>query len=285
MKLCIGMPVYNGKNTIRASIKSILSQGISDFELVISDNGSTDSTLQAIDDAVSGDSRVRILRQRHNLGAAVNFECVVRESESTFFMWAACDDLWSPDYLRKSLTILEQDMQAGFVMPSFKLQSRHLKISKRMDLTLFDFVASEDRDARVLSFANLHPMSHKCNLVYSLFRREVIEHALDQQDISDDGMLSLVLLSSARGSVLSGYRFRKCYPWLWPGAMRGVARLFGRGPDELASRRLIKDHYQRASDYLPEYQKEMGMIMETMGPDSYGRRYNVLDPSELGIKF
>jgi glycosyltransferase involved in cell wall biosynthesis len=283
MKLCIGMPVYNGKNTIRASIKSILSQEFSDFELVISDNGSTDGTLQAIDAAVSGDSRVRILRQQHNLGAAGNFECVLRESKSTFFMWAACDDLWSPDYLSHSLAMLEEDMQVGFVMPSFKLHSRRLKISKCMDLTLFDFVTSGDRGARVLSFANLHPMSHKCNLVYSLFRREVIEHALDQQDISDDGMLSLVLLASARGSVLSGYRFRKCYPWLWPGAMSGVARLLGRGPDELDSRQSIKDHYQRASEHLPEYQKEMQMIMETMAPDSYGRRYNVVDPSELGF--
>ena len=284
MKLCIGMPVYNGKNTIRASIKSILSQGISDFELVISDNGSTDSTLQAIDDAVSGDSRVRILRQPHNLGAASNYECVLRESKSTYFMWAACDDLWSPDYLRQSLTMLEQDMEAGFVMPSFKLQSRHLRISKRMDSSLFDFVTSEDRGVRVLSFANLHPMSHKCNLVYSLFRREVIENALEQQEISDDGMLSMVLLASARGRVLSGYRFRKCYPWLWPGTMRGVARLLGRGPDELAFRRSIQNHYQRVTDYFPEYQEELGMILETMGPDSYGRRYNVLDPSELDIK-
>lgn len=95
----IGMPVYNGENYISEALDSLLAQTFTDFELIISDNASTDGT-QAICEAYARkDGRIRYLRQDKNLGFGNNFEYVLDYSTGKYFMWAAHDDMWAPNWL------------------------------------------------------------------------------------------------------------------------------------------------------------------------------------------
>jgi glycosyltransferase involved in cell wall biosynthesis len=104
-RLSIGMPVYNGEAYIREAIESLLAQTFTDFELVISDNASTDATPAICRTYADQDSRVRYLRQSSNLGAAQNFRFVLQAArESEYFMWAACDDTWSKNWIESLLT-------------------------------------------------------------------------------------------------------------------------------------------------------------------------------------
>lgn len=67
------MPAHNGHRYIGAAIRSILAQSYGDFELIIVDDGSTDSTLARVRDAVGGDARVRLIsREKRGLVASLN---------------------------------------------------------------------------------------------------------------------------------------------------------------------------------------------------------------------
>ncbi len=72
----IGLPVYNGDNFLAEAIDSILRQTMEDFELIISDNASTDRTEEICREYAAGDSRIRYYRNESNLGAMANYNLV-----------------------------------------------------------------------------------------------------------------------------------------------------------------------------------------------------------------
>ncbi|WP_201766973.1 glycosyltransferase family 2 protein [Chrysiogenes arsenatis] len=108
-KISIGMPVYNGENSIKKAIESIIQQTFTDFELIISDNASIDGTESICIEYAAKDKRIRYVRQRMNLGAIANFQFVLDEAVGEYFMWAAADDIRSLDFLELNLTFLEKN--------------------------------------------------------------------------------------------------------------------------------------------------------------------------------
>lgn len=95
----IGMPVYNGAKFICNALDSLLAQTFTNFELIISDNASTDNTEAICKRYSESDSRIRYVRQIVNLGAIGNFQYVLDEAVGEYFMWAAYDDLRSPEFI------------------------------------------------------------------------------------------------------------------------------------------------------------------------------------------
>ena len=108
-KVSIGLPVRNGEDTLRIAIDSLLAQDYQDFELIISDNASTDETSKICLDYARRDSRVQFRRNDTNVGAAENFNGVFRSSRGKYFMWAAHDDRWHSSYVGRCLAGLEQN--------------------------------------------------------------------------------------------------------------------------------------------------------------------------------
>lgn len=108
-RLSIGMPVYNGERYIREALDSILAQTYTDFELIISDNASTDKTELICREYASKDSRIRYYRNEKNIGANLNFNRVFLLSSGEYFKWAAYDDLLSPDFLTSCIHALDED--------------------------------------------------------------------------------------------------------------------------------------------------------------------------------
>ncbi len=95
----IGMPVYNGEKYLDAALAALSAQTFSDLQILISDNASTDATPDIISSWAARDPRITFHRQQENLGAKLNFEWVLRNSGSKWFMFASYDDLWSPNYV------------------------------------------------------------------------------------------------------------------------------------------------------------------------------------------
>jgi len=81
-KVVIGLPVYNGQKYLGAAIESHLSQSFGDFDLVISDNGSTDATPQICADFAAKDKRVKFLRSAENRGILWNHRRVLDAIQS-----------------------------------------------------------------------------------------------------------------------------------------------------------------------------------------------------------
>lgn len=108
-KVSIGLPVYNGELFLKKAIESILNQTYSNFELIISDNDSTDSTQKICQEYVKNDKRIQYIRQKKNIGAFSNFYFVLTKAKSKYFMWAAVDDYWDIDFIQKNLDVLESN--------------------------------------------------------------------------------------------------------------------------------------------------------------------------------
>jgi glycosyltransferase involved in cell wall biosynthesis len=111
-RVSIGLPVYNGENYLAKTIASILAQTYRDFELVISDNASTDGTQAICEEFARKDPRVRYCRNDVNLGAGPNFDRCFHLARGEFFKWAAHDDLLAPEFLAKTVAALEANPDA-----------------------------------------------------------------------------------------------------------------------------------------------------------------------------
>ena len=108
-KLSIGLPIFNGELFIHKAIESILAQTFKNFELIISDNASTDSTKQICEEFAKQDSRIRYFRQQSNIGIHKNFNFVLKQAKNEYFAWAAVDDHLDNDYMEKNIKILDSD--------------------------------------------------------------------------------------------------------------------------------------------------------------------------------
>jgi glycosyltransferase involved in cell wall biosynthesis len=105
----VGLFVYNGERFLEETLNSILNQTFIDFELIISDNASTDRTGDIAQDYASRDNRIRYYRAEKNMGAGRNVRRVYELATGKYFKQAACDDLLEPDFLRRCVEILERD--------------------------------------------------------------------------------------------------------------------------------------------------------------------------------
>lgn len=114
-KVTIGMPVYNAESLLAKTLDSILDQTFRDFEVVISDNASTDSTPDICRSYAERDSRIRYERNATNIGIVANFNRAFWLSRSEYFKWQAHDDLLAPEYLERCVPILDHDPVTALV--------------------------------------------------------------------------------------------------------------------------------------------------------------------------
>ena len=113
-KISIGLPAYNGELFIRKRLDSVLAQTFENFELIISDNASTDGTALICEEYAKKDKRIRFIRQKKNMGANWNFNYVLLEAKYEYFVWAAVDDVWFPKFLEENIKVLQsQDNYVG----------------------------------------------------------------------------------------------------------------------------------------------------------------------------
>jgi ADP-heptose:LPS heptosyltransferase/glycosyltransferase involved in cell wall biosynthesis len=108
----IGLPVYNGERHLRRALDALLAQDLPSFELIISDNCSTDGTEAICREYAGTDPRIRYVRHGENRGSIWNFEFVLAEGRCPYFLWAAHDDAYAPGFLSKCLARLEACPQA-----------------------------------------------------------------------------------------------------------------------------------------------------------------------------
>jgi glycosyltransferase involved in cell wall biosynthesis len=110
-RLSVGLPVYNGSAYVAESIEALLGQTFEDFELIISDNASTDDTGDICRRYADEDSRVSYFRQPANVGLAPNHNFCVKKARGALFKWAAGDDLYARDLLEKCVAALDENPQ------------------------------------------------------------------------------------------------------------------------------------------------------------------------------
>jgi glycosyltransferase involved in cell wall biosynthesis len=107
--LTIGMPIYNAERFLAKTLDSFLRQTFIDFELIVSDNASTDGTEEICREYARRDKRIRYFRNEKNMGAGWNFRRVYSMASGKYYKQAAHDDFLEPTFLEECIAALEAD--------------------------------------------------------------------------------------------------------------------------------------------------------------------------------
>lgn len=151
-RLSIGLPIFNGDSFVRRAIESHLAQTYGNFELIISDNASTDNTVAICEEYARKDNRVRVIRQHVNCGVNQNHMKVFALAQGEFFRWAAADDIPSTDLLDHAVTLLDRDPALVAYIPDTVNIDESGTLTRRLERTLDLRSASPvERAAAVLS--------------------------------------------------------------------------------------------------------------------------------------
>lgn len=116
-RVSIGLPVYNGEAYLRDALDALLRQTFEDFEIIVSDNASSDTTGEIARDYAEKDPRIRYYRNDENIGAADNFNRVFALAKGEYFKWAAHDDICAPDFLLRCVEALDRDPGVSVCYP------------------------------------------------------------------------------------------------------------------------------------------------------------------------
>jgi glycosyltransferase involved in cell wall biosynthesis len=168
-RVTIGLPVYNGENYLAETLDSLLDQSYTDFELIISDNASTDSTEAICRRYAAQDARIRYYRSEQNHGAAWNYNRVFELATGEYFKWAAHDDLCAPTFLERCVAVLEQNPD---VVLAF---ARTQAINDKGEV--IDEYASKPNGMSPSVYKRFYEfvvVPHPCVSVFGLIRRDVL---------------------------------------------------------------------------------------------------------------
>ena len=102
-------PTYNSSNFIVDTIKSVISQTYTDWELIIVDDCSLDDTLEIVQSYIVKDSRIQLIQLPQNSGASVARNAAIKASKGRYISFLDSDDLWLPDKLEKQLAFMRSN--------------------------------------------------------------------------------------------------------------------------------------------------------------------------------
>lgn len=166
----IGLMVYNGDRFLRGTLDSLLSQSFTDFELIISDNASTDNTSAICLEYAARDSRIRYHRAERNMGAGWNTRRVLSLATAKYFKLAAHDDRCEPHFLEYCVEALERDPSLVLAYPKARIVDENGTFIENYDWPLR--TASADPTIR---FHDLLLNDHLCLQFFGVIRLSALQ--------------------------------------------------------------------------------------------------------------
>jgi glycosyltransferase involved in cell wall biosynthesis len=174
----IGMPVRNGAKYIREALDSLLAQNYADFELIISDNASTDSTEEICRGYAQKDPRIRYFRQARNIGGS-NFRFVLQRARGVYFMWAAHDDEWDERFVETGVkTLVEDPGYDAWFCTVKSVDGFGRVIREYAGFSRFTSTGNKWKD--IIKYLLEPEIMGKANLVYSIYRRDALNKTVKE---------------------------------------------------------------------------------------------------------
>lgn len=185
VKVSVLLPVWNEEQWLRKRIDSILSQDWEDFELIISDNASTDRTEDICRYYAKTDRRIKYWRQKDNIGGAKNFEFTLEQSLGEYVTFAGGHDLWSSNYIRalKEKLDAKQKVVVSFAKVAW-IDSDDNPLEKHRGIYCTEGVSSPIRRFNLYMWADQNP-------IYGMMRREPASEAWPTNDYIVGGQIFL----------------------------------------------------------------------------------------------
>jgi len=189
-RVSIGLPVYNGDKFLEQAIVSILGQTFTDFELIISDNASTDRTAEICSRFAKRDPRVRYSRNETNIGGGNNSNLTFRLSRGEYFRWAAHDDICAERLLERCVEVLDRNQDAVLCWPEI------VYIDERgQQLRPKGFYQGQIGETPFSRFRFLTSRRHGCEAIYGLIRADYLRRTELMKNYTDSDRVLLCELA------------------------------------------------------------------------------------------
>ena len=164
ISVCI--PVFNGVNFIKESIDSVLNQTIKNFELIIVDNCSADSTIEIVE--AYNDPRIKLFRNEKNLGLFGNWNKCIEVSNGVYIVILPHDDLIESTMIEKLSTKLSENKECGLAYSSYyQVNPKSEKIN---------FVLTQPEDKIMNDIEAFEMFIHTCPIQCCMVKKEVYEN-------------------------------------------------------------------------------------------------------------
>jgi hypothetical protein len=167
--LSVGMGVYNAQTFLAKALDSILGQTFTDFELLLSDNASTDATESTCRDYARRDSRIRYSRNAKNMGAGWNFHRVYTMATGRYYKQAAHDDFCEPTFFETCIRALEEDPGLTVAYAKTRVVDIHGEFIEDYECPL-----RTDCEDPVTRFEDLVLIGHRCFQVFGIHRMSAL---------------------------------------------------------------------------------------------------------------
>jgi len=116
-RFSVMIPAYNAEATLAETVESVLAQTFADWEIVIVDDGSTDSTREIAEGLAQREPRIRVVHQE-NRGSGGAYNTAVRSARADMLVMLSADDLLLPDHLQSFDTFIAQNPEASIFSSS-----------------------------------------------------------------------------------------------------------------------------------------------------------------------
>lgn len=189
-KVSIAVPVYNGDNYLEYALETALAQTFGDFEIVISDNASTDGTEEICRRFVERDPRVRYFRSEVNRGVYWNFRRGLELSSGEYFMWLAHDDGLTPEFLERCVGALDTEPDAVLAY------TKAIDIDEHGNqLELKEQILNAESSRPRERFRQMSRLEHNCESIFGLMRVSALKNVRVFPDLADSDRVMLAELS------------------------------------------------------------------------------------------
>jgi len=183
-RLSIGFPVRNGEETIRRALDSLLAQTFTDFELIVVDNVSTDSTMEILESYRDLNPRIQIHQNPTNIGQQPNFDKVISLATGDYFMWASADDAWEPTFAASLIDLLDTSPQFEAATGAITRITPSNQIVDVIRFPLLKPLGGGGKLANALRIAAGYSNKKRYHLLfYSIFRRDFLTRGLPYSSV------------------------------------------------------------------------------------------------------
>jgi glycosyltransferase involved in cell wall biosynthesis len=196
----VGIPTYNGSNSVVGAVTSVLMQNYENIEIIISDDGSTDDTHEKCVRLTERNSCIRYYRQPVNIGLVANFDFVRKHAAGDLFMWVAHDDTLEPGIILRYVDFLTANPDYSLVSGQIRYLGKSEEVFYEKDFSL----EQQSPNLRVLFYyvSVVHGAMY-----YGLLRREIAQSIPLRNRIGDDWhyVASLAYLGRIKNLDCVGY--------------------------------------------------------------------------------
>jgi glycosyltransferase involved in cell wall biosynthesis len=166
-EITVGLPVYNGSETLERAFEQMLAQTYRDFRLVVSDNASTDETQSICEKYARRDNRIVYRRREPRVPGSENFRSLLMGATTPYFMWISHDDIWHPEFIAKCMERFRDHPKAVCVVP----RSNHIFPDGTVRIDQGTAPLTGDPAQRLRQYLKNLDGNHR---IYGLYRTEAL---------------------------------------------------------------------------------------------------------------